>query len=211
MLDIVSVKDKMNNTFKNYTIGKFSIYQDEELMQMLCAGEVLAFDELYLRYGKRLMTYFFRMLNYDKRNAQDALQDLFLKIAENPKAYNSNYAFKTWIFSIASNACKNYYRHQQVIQNHQDDIVYNLEQMNQIDLLNSLTQIDRSTFQNLLQQALQSLSFEKREAFVLKYQEDKSIAEIAQIQNCPEGSVKSRIYYTIKELEQKLKIFNPIN
>ena len=43
----------------------------------------------------------------------------------------------------------------------------------------------------------------------LKYQEDKTIAEIAVIQNCPEGSVKSRLHYTIKILEEKLKIFNP--
>ena len=60
--------------------GKFSVLSDEELMLHLCNGEVLAFDEIYYRYSKRLLGYFIRMLNFDKGLAEDALQDLFLKI-----------------------------------------------------------------------------------------------------------------------------------
>ena len=67
---------------------RFSIYSDEELMCFLCKGEVLAFDELYNRYSQRLMVYFVRMLNFDKDLAKDALQDLFLKVAESPEKFD---------------------------------------------------------------------------------------------------------------------------
>jgi len=95
--------------------GRFSIYSDEELMFFLSSGEVLAFDELYERYSKRLYGYFIRMLNFDAALAEDALQDLFLKIAESPQKFDRNRSFKTWVFSVASNSCKNYYRHKKVV------------------------------------------------------------------------------------------------
>src|ERR1700761_6110957 len=103
---------------------RFSIYSDEELMLYLGSGEVEAFDTLYLRYSKRLMVYFTRMLNFDKALAEDALQDLFLKIAEAPEKFDRSRSFKTWIFSVASNRCKNYYRHQGVVSAGRDELYY---------------------------------------------------------------------------------------
>src|ERR1051325_5246968 len=97
--------------------GRFSVLSDEELMLHVCNSEVLAFDELYHRYGKRLLAYFTRMMNFDKNLAEDALQDLFLKIAERPERFDGSRSFKTWIFSLASNSCKNFYRHQKVVMN----------------------------------------------------------------------------------------------
>jgi RNA polymerase sigma-70 factor (ECF subfamily) len=69
--------------------------------------------------------------------------------------------------------------------------------------------IDAKFFKSALDKILEELPHEKKEAFILKYQEEKSITDIALIQNCPEGSVKSRLHYTIKLLESKLQIFNP--
>ncbi len=70
--------------------------------------------------------------------------------------------------------------------------------------------LDGAQFRSMLDEALNELPPAKREAFILKYQEGKSIAEIAFIQGCPEGSVKSRLHYTLKVLEEQLKIFNPV-
>ncbi|MBA3664504.1 MAG: RNA polymerase sigma factor [Bacteroidetes bacterium] len=190
--------------------NNFSISTDEELMVLLNKGEVAAFDELYARYGNRLMVYFTRMLNFDTILAQDALQDLFMKIVEAPERFDSNRSFKTWIFSIASNYCKNVYRHRNVVlQAHEE--IENERTVNENAFFHLANKMDSSLFKNLLNETLNSLPLEKKEAFILKYQEDKSIAEIALIQNCPEGSVKSRLHYTIKMLETRLKIFDPQN
>jgi len=190
--------------------NRFSICSDEELMQFLCSGEVLAFDELYLRYSKRLMVYFVRMLNYDKALAEDALQDLFLKVAEAPQKFDTQRAFRTWIFSVASNYCKNYYRHQQVKKENGELLLLQQEPVHEESFMNLAMKMDARRFRTLLDEVLNELSPQKKEAFILKYQEDKSIAEIALIQGCPEGSVKSRLHYTLKLLEERLKVFNPI-
>ncbi len=191
--------------------NSFEIYSDEELMLFLNRGEVKAFDELYARYAQRLLVYFTRMLNYDRDLAEDALQDLFLKIAETPQKFDASRSFKTWVFSVASNSCKNYYRKQHVILKHADEMSFNKKNDGHYDFLALANKLDHSVFKQLLDEILEELPREKKEAFLLKYQEDKSIAEIAFIQNCPEGSVKSRLHYTVKLLEEKLKLFNPIH
>lgn len=189
---------------------RFSILSDEELMRHICSGEELAFDELYDRYGKRLLGYFIRMLNFDKDLAEDALQDLFLKIAEAPEKFDSSRSFKTWIFSVASNSCKNYYRHKKIVSESKDEIIYENTALYDESVIHSIARMDARIFRERLEEVLNDLSAEKKEAFILKYQEEKTIAEIALIQNCPEGSVKSRLHYTLKILEEKLKIFKPI-
>ena len=191
--------------------GKFSVLSDEELMLHLCNGEVLAFDEIYYRYSKRLLGYFIRMLNFDKGLAEDALQDLFLKIAESPEKFDGSRSFKTWIFSVASNSCKNFYRHQKVVVNSKEELEYLVGNSNENEFIKAAARMDASEFRKMLEEALNEMAPEKKEAFLLKYQEDKSIADIAFIQNCPIGSVKSRLHYTLKTLEEKLKIFNPLN
>ncbi|MBL7919589.1 MAG: sigma-70 family RNA polymerase sigma factor [Bacteroidia bacterium] len=191
--------------------GKYALLSDEELMFCLSNGDVLAFDEIYLRYSKRLLGYYIRMLNFDKELARDALQDLFLKIAETPEKFDKTRSFKTWIFSVASNSCKNFYRHKKIVSESNEEIKYTTESINDSVFLNTASKIDATVFRKMLEEALNELSAEKKEAFILKYQEEKTITEIAFIQNCPEGSVKSRLYYTIKVLEEKLKIFKPLN
>ena len=190
---------------------KFSIDSDEALMFHLKNGEVLAFDELYKRYGKRLLGYFIRMLNFDRDLAEDALQDLFMKIAEHPEKFDTSRSFKTWIFSVASNTCKNYYRHKKIVSETHTEIMFTLGTTDENAFLASAEKIDAREFRKMLEEVLNGLPAEKKEAFILKHQEDKTIAEIAEIQNCPEGSVKSRLHYTTKILEQKLKIFKPVN
>lgn len=193
-------------------IGKsnFGKMTDEELMLHVRYGEAKAFDELYKRYGKRLLGYFLRMLNYDKNKAEDALQDLFMKIAEDPEKFDGSRKFKAWIFAIASNYCKNVYRHNEVVLDCNEEIVYLNNGHTENDFLTMASKIDAGEFRSMLEEVLNSLPGERKEAFILKYQEDKSISEIAFIQNCPEGSVKSRLHYTLKILKEKLYMFNPM-
>jgi RNA polymerase sigma-70 factor (ECF subfamily) len=197
-----------NGQMENNTA--ISLYNDEELMLFIKQGSVPAFDELYARYSKRLFAYFFRMLNYEREKAEDALQDLFMKIAESPEKFDCGRSFKTWVFSVACNYCKNFYRHHQVVQQSEAYLICNQQQNDEAYLLFA-SGIDVIEFTKSLEAALMRLSPEKREAFILKYQEEKTIAEIAFIQNCPEGSVKSRLHYTLQFLEEKLKIFKPVN
>ena len=180
----------------------YTNFSDEELIVLLCNGTLAAFDELYLRYAKSLKHYFFRMLDKDNDLANDYLQELMIKLCNNCKKYNGSVSFKTWLFSIAHNQCKNFYRHKAVVNKHHNDMMntQNFE-TNTINYGN----YDKGVLQRALHQALDQLSYEKREIVLLRFQEEKSITEIAIITGVPEGTVKSRLHYALGHLAQLLQ------
>tara|TARA_R110002049_G_scaffold240425_1_gene413941 strand:- start:211925 stop:212170 length:246 start_codon:yes stop_codon:yes gene_type:complete len=68
---------------------------DEELMSYVAKGKEKAFAELYRRYGKKMLFFFYQRLYQDKERAEDFSQDLFLKIIEDPTAFNTDRKFST--------------------------------------------------------------------------------------------------------------------
>jgi RNA polymerase sigma-70 factor (ECF subfamily) len=189
--------------------NKFTVCSDEELMFHIEKGEERAFDELYGRYSKNLMSYLLRMLNRDKALAEDLLQDVFMKIASHPEKFDRQRSFRTWIFCVASNACKNHFRHEKTVRESHSEIRSVSGEADEHTLKKIIAGMDARSFRKMLDETLDEMAPEKKEAFILKYQEEKTIAEIAFIQECPEGSVKSRLHYCVKVLEEKLKIFKP--
>lgn len=83
---------------------------DEQLLPAIVNGSSKAFNELYQRYHKRLLYYFFRMLGNNKDLAQDFLQEIFYKVIDKSHLIDPKRKFSTWIFSVAHNMCKNEYR-----------------------------------------------------------------------------------------------------
>ena len=183
---------------------KYSRLADEELMRLVEGGEVSALDELYLRYGRRLLYYLFRMLGKDESKAQDFLHDIFLKIIEKPELYVRGRSFSTWIFSIAHNMCKNEYRSREVRSGYSiapDESTFQGEEI--------MEGIDREAFAAALDLELESLDHDARTAFLLRHREHLSIREISEIVGCPEGTVKSRLFNTARKLSARLRQYNP--
>ena len=185
-------------TYKSYT--------DEKLIAQIANRDEWAFDELYDRYSKRMLHFFYKMLNQEEETAQDFLQELFMKIVEKSHAFNAKWRFSTWIYSIASNMCKNEYRSRNVrkIMTHIEDA----GQLNNSYLPEEL-RLDRQQFKSCLTVEIGKLPHAHREVFILRYQQELSIKEIAEIMQCAEGTIKSRIFYSLKKLSQKLQAFNP--
>ncbi len=70
--------------------------------------------------------------------------------------------------------------------------------------------IDMKLFELELKAKLMQLDETHREVFLLRFQQDLPISEIAELMGCPEGTVKSRLFYTLKALSVQLKVFNPL-
>lgn len=168
-------------------------------MKLLSKGYTGAFDELYKRYKNRLIYYFYRMLGNSNEKAQDFLQDIFYKIIEKPEQYNPDNAFKTWLFSVAHNMCKNEYRRLAV-----RSIVSNEYELDSIEESIEL-QSRQEQIVDLIYRELNKLNESYRSAFILKYREGFQLYEIASILNTPEGTIKSRLYYARKKIYNALK------
>jgi RNA polymerase sigma factor (sigma-70 family) len=186
---------------------KYKAFTDEELMQIIAKGDSIAFEEMYYRYSKPMVNYFCRMLWKDREKAQDFMQDLFTKIVNRPELYDASRNFKTWLYSIANNMCKNEYRKQEVRKNTVSMVHENIPVMDGSPEKSRL--MDASMFNDMLYKELEALEEVQRSTFLMRFKMDLSIKEIAEIHECSEGTVKSRIFYTLKKLSEKLKMFDP--
>ncbi len=72
-----------------------------------------------------------------------------------------------------------------------------------------VSNVDRERFRDRLDEELDKLDPDHKATFVMRFNEDMAIKEIAAVFNCSEGTVKSRIFYTLKKLAERMKEFDP--
>ncbi len=175
---------------------------DEQLMEIVQKNKAdqcqMAFDQLYQRYAKTLVNYFYYALHKDNNKAQDFLHDLFLKLIENKASFKCSQRFKPWIFRMAINMCNNEFRREKVFNKYSDHLK-NIEANCLFD-----NQIDYAV-NNEMWTHIKQLPNEKRALIILRFKFNLSVKEMAVIFDCAEGTIKSRLFYTIKELSKLLK------
>jgi RNA polymerase sigma-70 factor, ECF subfamily len=179
-------------------------YADEQLLGPVAVGAADAFAELYYRYGQKMFSYFFRMLWKDKQLAEDQTQELFLKVIRQAKRFDADKSFSTWLYSMAHNMCKNEYRRSAVRAKYR-----NMKQ--DTKLASQENQIDLRKFKEAVHVCIDELNEEKRSLFILRFQEQLSVPDISRILSIPEGTVKSRLFYLLKEMKEKLKQFQTLH
>lgn len=177
---------------------------DAELVRETAAGATAAFDELYSRYGQKLFSYFYRMLWKNRELAEDQTQELFMKLLSHAARFDTQRSFSTWLYSIAHNMCKNQYRKEEVRQ--RPAAADTGRQQPQTEKA-----LDLKQFGSAVSKAIGNLTEEKHSLFVLRFQEQLSVPEISAIMQVPEGTVKSRIFYLLKELKEELQVFKNIH
>lgn len=177
------------------------IISDEELAVQLQQGNETALETLVLRYHSKIFSYVYRMSkNY--HGANDITQEVFIKVCQNIKKYNAEFFFKTWIYVIASNTCKDYLKSAYV-----QRTVTGLEMPeNILDSVDTpeellLKQIDRE----MIIEVLNYLPDIHREVIILRFYEELKLDEIAVILNIPLGTVKSRLSNGLHNLKKLFK------
>lgn len=176
-------------------------------MSRVASGDKRAFDRLYTRYSGALMRYFHRMLWRDKEKAEDFVHDFFMKIIKQPDAFDAKRKFSTWMYSVAHNMCKNEYRRMEIRRPAEFESVSGGLVSDQPE---AGKRIDRKAFMNSLGAELEKLDENQRTVFVLRFEENLSIKEIGDIMDVSEGTVKSRLFYTLRKLSDRLKVYGPV-
>lgn len=182
----------------------YKLESDEWVAGRAADGSVAAFNELYERYGQKMFSYFFRMLWSDKELAEDCTQELFLKVIKHGKDFDVNRKFSTWFYSIAHNMCKNEYRKAEVKAKYQPV-------KTQLSVADTEKNSDLQRFKKALADLLDRMTEEKKQLYVLRFEEQLSVPDISQVMNIPEGTVKSRIFYLLKEMKEQLIGFKTLH
>lgn len=187
---------------------QYKTLSDEDLMIAVGKGDQRAFDEIYNRYSGPLLGYFIRMLWKDREKSEDFVHDIFAKIVRKPELFDPTRKFKTWVYSVANNMCKNEYKKQEVRKNTSNG----LDQHYAVSDVNAdvFSDVEDRFFKEEFDQSLDALDQKHSEAFKLRHIEGLSIKEIAEVLEISDGTVKSRLFYATKYLAESLKDFNPV-
>lgn len=174
-------------------------------MLLIRNGEEKGLTELYKRYHKMMLRYFYRMLWKDEDKAQDFLHDLFVKIIEHPEYFDSSKKFSTWFYSVAHNMCKNEYRKQNYRDSLSKDLLSSDQEENSIH-----EQMDQKSFLEKLEKAIHQWPEDDRSLFIFRHELEMTFAEIGSVLKIPEGTAKSRWFYLRKGLAIQFQEFQMI-
>lgn len=182
---------------------------DESLMLRYRDGDVRAFEVLVTRHRKPVYNFILRFVR-DPAQAEDVLQDTFLRLIKSAESYEKQAKFTTWMYTIARNLCVDAARrgkHRKAAS--LDAPVGEEDGAALIDLVaDGGAGVDRKVISRELaqriRQAVEALPDEQREIFILREIADLQFNEIAQIVGCPENTVKSRMRYALEKLREAL-------
>lgn len=174
---------------------------DDELMQRVCRkDDDRAFGELYHRHARRLMGFFFRQLDRDEALASDFTQDAFMRVWTARDKFTGT-TFRTWLFTIAFNLIKNHIRHS-VHQKQYEQFVAKHQAVTEDSKV--VESMENEAFDRALRQELERMSPDSRLLFSLRFEEELSVSQIAEVMAIPEGTVKSRLHTLTQTLKKKL-------
>ena len=173
---------------------------DQELMRLVQAGDFSPASEIYDRYSSRIYNFAYRFLR-NSEAAEDATQEVFVKMLKHANQFHGDAKLSTWLFSITANWCRDYLRKADNKAKDSEDVLITLPAPSEFSPDRTLEQREN---QQRIQKALTALTPEQREAILLSRYQGLSYAEIAQISGCSEGAVKTRVFRAMETLKKAL-------
>ena len=184
---------------------------DAILMQRIVARDQEAFAILFARYQAQV-TENLRWMMRDPVAADDLTQEVFLRVWNRADQWSGQGSFRGWLFRIARNLSLNQLRTQSRRREQPLEIpsLYDEEDEEQpvpgwmIDraALGPDVQLERAEQRRILQALIDALPEEKREIFQMVYEDEVALREVAERLAIPEGTVKSRLFHTRKQLAE---------
>lgn len=150
-------------------------------------------------YQERLYWYI-RKIVLTHENADDVLQNTFIRVYKNIENFKHNSSLSTWIFRIAHNESLRF------LEKHNKYDISSLDEI-QKDYLTVLKEdpyFEGDDIQTKLHQSIAELTFKQRQVFNMKYFDDLSFKEISDILDINENTLKSAYYAAVKHIEQKV-------
>ncbi|MDD5222576.1 MAG: sigma-70 family RNA polymerase sigma factor [bacterium] len=183
---------------------------DDLLIRKTLNGEKDSFEILVLRYQKRIFNIIFRVTR-EESIVPDLAQEAFLKAYRGLDKFDFKASFYTWLVRIAINTSLNHVSSRQrnplAGTEDLDSYVGTSAQFSDTGAWSSNPEHEAIRNQQAasIRQAIDSLAEDLRVSIMLREVEGLSYEEIAEVMECPVGTVRSRIHRARKELQDKLK------
>ena len=181
---------------------------DEELLISAQSGDTRSLGVLVTRWERPLYRFVYRMLPRPD-DASDICQETFLRVMKKAHRFRKGSRFSTWLYQIALNLCRDQARRSRrwsrILDLHRefDERVDSAPESKAAEP-GPWASVEQEERRRIVKSALQQIPAEQREVLVLKEFEGLKFKEIAAILDCPESTVKSRMYYGLNGLRTAL-------
>src|SRR5438105_7841729 len=136
---------------------------DQELMRLVQAGDFSPASEIYDRYSSRIYNFAYRFLR-NSEAAEDATQEVFVKMLKHANQFHGDAKLSTWLFSITANWCRDYLRKADNRSKESDDVLVTLPAPAELSPERTLEQREN---ERVIQRALGAPTPEQRQAILL--------------------------------------------
>ncbi len=181
-----------------------NLQPDDDLIAR-CKAELpyvtTAFEKLVRNYEPLVYRTCLRYLK-SENDAEEATQDVFLRLFFNIEKFDGRSSFKTWLFRIVANICASKYRSLRRIKEQQQAYFEHLELIQHEDQ----SYHDLELVDGPLMSALDTLSAEDREILILRHVSDLSFLEISEVLELKLSASKMRLYRAEQRLRASMKI-----
>jgi RNA polymerase sigma-70 factor (ECF subfamily) len=181
---------------------------DKQLVEQVQKGNKRAFDLLVIKYQHKVLSIVGRYVS-DSAEAHDVAQEAFIKAYRAIGNFRGDSAFYTWIYRIAINTAKNYLVSRGRRPPSSDIDVGDAENFGSADALRDVStpesQLARDQLEAAIFEAIRNLPDELRSAVTLRELDGLSYEEIAEVMECPVGTVRSRIFRAREAIEKALR------
>jgi RNA polymerase sigma-70 factor (ECF subfamily) len=182
---------------------------DQKLVERAQAGDKHAFEILVAKYQRKLGRLLSRFIR-DHAEVEDVAQEAFIKAYRALPSFRGDSAFYTWLYRIGINTAKNHLvaqgRRAPTSTDFDADEAEGFEDADQLRDINTPESLLQSKqVGETVNAAMESLPEELRTAIVLREIEGYSYEDIAQVMNCPIGTVRSRIFRAREAVAAKLR------
>jgi len=184
---------------------------DQDLVERSQNGDTRAFDDLVRKYTPKLYGMVYNMTS-NREDTADLLQDVFAKAYRSIKRFQGKSTFYTWIYSISVNMTLNYLKKRgRYTKLSLDDVDSGIQ--NDPDFINitsggnPLREVNIHELQKRLNEAMMKLSEDHRTVVTLYDIQGLQHADISKILGVSEGTVRSRLFYAHRQLQNFLEEF----
>ncbi|MCL2039911.1 MAG: RNA polymerase sigma factor [Bacteroidetes bacterium] len=177
---------------------KASKEEDKKVIALILSGDINKFAILQKKYYYLVLSLVRKIIKNDD-DAEDVIQESFIKVYNSLASYNSEYAFSSWLYRIVSNACIDFFRVKKDLLYYDED-----EEFEDSSLIpdNSIIESEKT---KIIEDAINNLPPKYKEIFILRHKEELSYEEISLQLNMQLGTVKTNLFRARKCIELFLR------